>query len=173
MECKNFEELLYRDLLISDSMEKNTLKEFPSEERKTLMQIIFPLQTDGLFYNLYHSMTLEGYTGKIISMSQRRLDTGLFQWGSQAYQRLADLVVNDISAEAAELYRGPAQGAKRGEGLVLKNTFVPLDKQSKKAQRAAVRANRALWQGVKLCPRIMRKKTDYRRKGRRVDALDT
>ena len=82
MECKNFEELLYRDLLISDSMEKNTLKEFPSEERKTLMQIIFPLQTDGLFYNLYHSMTLEGYTGKIISMSQRRLDTGLFQWGS-------------------------------------------------------------------------------------------
>jgi hypothetical protein len=57
--------------------------------------------------------------------------------------------------------------------VVLKNTFVPLDKQSKKAQRAAVRANRALWQGVKLCPRIMRKKTDYRRKGRRVDALDT
>ena len=36
--------------------------------------------------------------------------------------------------------------------MVLKNTFVPLDKQSKKAQRAAVRANRALWQGVKLCP---------------------
>lgn len=85
-------------------MEKNNLKEFPSEERKTLMQIIFPLQTDGLFYDLYHSMTLEGYTGKIISMSQRRLDTGLFHWGSQAYQRLADLVVNDISAEAAELY---------------------------------------------------------------------
>lgn len=28
----------------------------------------------------------------------------MFQWGSQAYQRLADLVVNDISAEAAELY---------------------------------------------------------------------
>ena len=50
----------------------------------------------------------------------------------------------------------------------MKNTFVPLDKQSKKAQRAAVRANRALWQGVKLCPRIMRKKTDYRRKGRRM-----
>ena len=43
----------------------------------------------------------------------------------------------------------------------MKNTFVPLDKQSKKAQRAAVRANRALWQGVKLCPRIMRKKTDF------------
>ena len=57
--------------------------------------------------------------------------------------------------------------------MVLKNTFVPLEKQSKKAQRAAVRADRALWQGVKLCPRIMRKKTDYRRKGRRVDALDT
>ena len=44
----------------------------------------------------------------------------------------------------------------------MKNTFVPLDKQSKKAQRAAVRANRALWQGVKLCPRIMRKKTAAR-----------
>ena len=29
-----FQDLLYRDLLISDSMEKNTLKEFPSEERK-------------------------------------------------------------------------------------------------------------------------------------------
>ena len=53
----------------------------------------------------------------------------------------------------------------------MKNTFVPLDKQSKKAQRAAVRANRALWQGVKLCPRIMRKKTDYRRKGRTVAKL--
>ena len=32
MECNTFEELLYRDLLIADSMEKNTLKEFPSEE---------------------------------------------------------------------------------------------------------------------------------------------
>lgn len=63
MECNTFEELLNRDLLIADSMEKNTVKEFPSEERKTLMQIIF-LQTDGLFYNLYHSMTLEGYAGK-------------------------------------------------------------------------------------------------------------
>lgn len=42
MECNTFEELLYRDLLIADSMEKNTVKEFPSEERKTLMQIIFP-----------------------------------------------------------------------------------------------------------------------------------
>ena len=43
--------------------------------------------------------------------------------------------------------------------MVLKNTFVPLDKQSKKAQRAAVRANRALWQGVKLCPRIIDRKS--------------
>lgn len=40
-------------------------------------------------------------------------------------------------------------------------TCVPVEKRSKKAQRAAVRANRVLWQGVKLCPRIMRKKTDY------------
>ena len=37
MECNTFEELLYSDLLIADSMEKNNLKEFPSEERKTLM----------------------------------------------------------------------------------------------------------------------------------------
>lgn len=36
MECNTFEELLYSDLLIADSMEKNNLKEFPSEERKTL-----------------------------------------------------------------------------------------------------------------------------------------
>ena len=116
MECNTFEELLYSDLLIADSMEKNNLKEFPSEERKTLMQIIFPLQTDGLFYDLYHSMTLEGYTGKIISMSQRRLDTGLFHWGSQAYQRLADLVVNDISAEgqsSTESGETPRPGARR------------------------------------------------------------
>ena len=45
-------------------------------------------------------------------------------------------------------------------------TCVPVEKRSKKAQRAAVRANRVLWQGVKLCPRIMRKKTDYSRKAR-------
>ena len=32
-------------------------------------------------------------------------------------------------------------------------TCVPVEKRSKKAQRAAVRANRVLWQGVKLCPR--------------------
>lgn len=37
-------------------------------------------------------------------------------------------------------------------------TCVPVEKRSKKAQRAAVRANRVLWQGVKLCPRIMRKR---------------
>lgn len=122
MEYNTFEELLYRDLLITDSMEKNTVKEFPSEERKTLMQLLFPLQTDGLFYGLYHSMTREGYTGKIITMSQRRLDSGLFHWGSQAYQRLADLVVNDISAEAAELYgewrdtEARRKESKEGEG---------------------------------------------------------
>jgi hypothetical protein len=49
-------------------------------------------------------------------------------------------------------------------------TCVPVEKRSKKAQRAAVRANRVLWQGVKLCPRIMRKKTDY--KGRRAEVMD-
>lgn len=47
-------------------------------------------------------------------------------------------------------------------------TCVPVEKRSKKAQRA----NRVLWQGVKLCPRIMRKKTDYSRKGRRAEVMD-
>ena len=51
-------------------------------------------------------------------------------------------------------------------------TCVPVEKRSKKAQRAAVRANRVLWQGVKLCPRIMRKKTDYSRKGRRAEVME-
>lgn len=51
-------------------------------------------------------------------------------------------------------------------------TCVPVEKRSKKEQRAAVRAHRAAWLGIKLCPRIMRKKTDYRRKGRRVEMMD-
>ena len=67
MECKNFEELLYRDLLISDSMEKNTLKEFPSEERKTLMQLLFPLKDRERFFYLYQDMTLEQYTAKVVT----------------------------------------------------------------------------------------------------------
>ena len=40
-------------------------------------------------------------------------------------------------------------------------TCVPIEKRSKREQRAAVRAHRAAWRGIKLCPRIMRKKTDY------------
>ena len=40
-------------------------------------------------------------------------------------------------------------------------TCVPVEKRSKREQRAAVRAHRAAWRGIKLCPRIMRKKTDY------------
>ena len=51
-------------------------------------------------------------------------------------------------------------------------TCVPEEKHSKREQRAAVRAHRAAWRGIKLCPRIMRKKTDYRRKGRRVEMMD-
>lgn len=50
----------------------------------------------------------------------------------------------------------------------MKDTYIPVEKRSKKEQRALARSHRAPWQGVKLCPRIMRKKTDYRRKGRRV-----
>lgn len=40
-------------------------------------------------------------------------------------------------------------------------TCVPIEKRSKREQRAAVRAHRAAWRGIKLCPRIMRKKTAY------------
>ena len=86
MECNTFEELLYRDLLIADSMEKNTLKEFPSEERKTLMQLLFPLKDKERFCYLYQDMTLEQYTAKVVTKARDLLDS------------------DNISAEAAELY---------------------------------------------------------------------
>lgn len=51
-------------------------------------------------------------------------------------------------------------------------TYVPVEKRSKKEQQALAHAHRALCQGIKLCPRQMRKKTDYRRKGRRAASWD-
>ena len=45
-------------------------------------------------------------------------------------------------------------GMPKGEDN-MKANYIPLDKQSKKVQRAAARVHRTLWQGVKLCPRIM------------------
>ena len=48
----------------------------------------------------------------------------------------------------------------------MKANYIPLDKQSKKVQRAAARAHRTLWQGV-VFARALCAKTDYRRKGRR------
>ena len=54
----------------------------------------------------------------------------------------------------------------------MKDTYIPIEKRSKKEQRALAREHRTMWQGVKLCPRVMRKKTDYRRKGRRADMAD-
>lgn len=105
MECKNFEELLYRDLLISDSMEKNTLKEFPSEERKTLMQLLFPLKDRERFFYLYQDMTLEQYTAKVVTKAGDLLDSDIFPYGSEIWLRLEDLAeIDNISAEAAELY---------------------------------------------------------------------
>ena len=105
MECKNFEELLYRDLLISDSMEKNTLKEFPSEERKTLMQLLFPLKDRERFFYLYQDMTLEQYTAKVVTKARDLLDSDIFPYGSEIWLRLEDLAeIDNISAEAAELY---------------------------------------------------------------------
>ena len=91
MECKNFEELLYRDLLISDSMEKNTLKEFPSEERKTLMQLLFPLKDRERFCYLYQDMTLEQYTAKVVTKARDLLDSDIFPYGSEIWLRLEDL----------------------------------------------------------------------------------
>lgn len=55
-------------------------------------------------------------------------------------------------------------GMPKGEDN-MKANYIPLDKQSKKVQRAAARAHRTLWQGVKLCPRIMRKKLTIAVKG--------
>ena len=105
MECNTFEELLYRDLLISDSMEKNTLKEFPSEERKTLMQLLFPLKDRERFFYLYQDMTLEQYTAKVVTKAGDLLDSDIFPYGSEIWLRLEDLAeIDNISAEAAELY---------------------------------------------------------------------
>lgn len=105
MECNTFEELLYRDLLIAESMEKNTLKEFPSEERKTLMQIIFPLKDKERFCYLYQDMTLEQYTAKVVTKAGDLLDSDIFPYGSEIWLRLEDLAeIDNISAEAAELY---------------------------------------------------------------------
>ena len=105
MECNTFEELLYRDLLIADSMEKNTLKEFPSEERKTLMQLLFPLKDRERFFYLYQDMTLEQYTAKVVTKAGDLLDSDIFPYGSEIWLRLEDLAeIDNISAEAAELY---------------------------------------------------------------------
>lgn len=83
MECNTFEELLYRDLLIADSMEKNTLKEFPSEERKVLMQLLFPLKDKERFCYLYQDMTLEQYTAKVVTKARDLLDSDIFPCGSE------------------------------------------------------------------------------------------
>ena len=100
-----FQDLLYRDLLISDSMEKNTLKEFPSEERKTLMQLLFPLKDKERFFYLYQDMTPEQYTAKVVTKARDLLDSDIFPYGSEIWLRLEDLAeIDNISAEAAELY---------------------------------------------------------------------
>jgi len=95
MECNTFEELLYRDLLIAESMEKNTLKEFPSEERKTLMQLLFPLKDRERFFYLYQDMTLEQYTAKVVTKARDLLDSDIFPYGSEIWLRLEDLAEID------------------------------------------------------------------------------
>lgn len=123
MECNTFEELLYRDLLISESMEKNTLKEFPSEERKVLMQLLFPLKDRERFCYLYQDMTLEQYTAKVVTKARDLLDSDIFPYGSEIWLRLEDLAeIDNISTEAAELYgewrdtEARRKESKEGEG---------------------------------------------------------
>lgn len=48
--------------------------------------------------------------------------------------------------------------------------YVPFEKMSPKAKREYLRRHRHLWQGIKLCSRLMTDRTVYRRKGRRVTA---
>ncbi|MCO7108265.1 hypothetical protein NIA69_02590 [Gemmiger formicilis] len=123
-------------------------------------------------------MTLEQYTAKVVTKARDLLDSDIFPCGSEIWLRLSDLAeIDNISAEAAELYgrgRTPRPGTTptRTRRVVLKNTFVPLDKQSKRRSAPpcvpTAHCGRASSSARASCA-----KTDYRRKGRRVDALDT
>ena len=71
---------------------------FSPAERKALMEELFPLKRTARDYDLRQDMTLDGYIGKVVFRAQRQLD-------SVRFRRLADLVRNDITREAEELFR--------------------------------------------------------------------
>lgn len=78
---------------------------FSPAERKALMEELFPLKRTARDYDLRQDMTLEGYIASVIVRAQRQLDTGTLPSDSRRFRQLADLVQNDITAEAAELFR--------------------------------------------------------------------
>lgn len=71
---------------------------FSPAERKALMEELFPLKRTARDYDLRQDMTLDGYIGRVVFRAQRQLD-------SVRFRRLADLVRNDITREAEELFR--------------------------------------------------------------------
>ena len=76
-----------------------------AEERKVLMQLLFPLKDKERFCYLYQDMTLEQYTAKVVTKARDLLDSDIFPYGSEIRLRLSDLAeIDNISAEAAELY---------------------------------------------------------------------
>ena len=78
---------------------------FPSAERKALMEELYPLKRTARDYDLRQDMKLNGYIGCVIYRAQRELDSGTLPSDSVRFRRLADLVRNDITREAEELFR--------------------------------------------------------------------
>lgn len=97
-------EIKYEDVFPNKNIDLG--KTFPAEERKVLMQLLFPLKTNERFFTLYGDMTLEGYTSKVVTAASDLLDSDVFPYGSEIWLRLSDLAeIDNISAEAAALYR--------------------------------------------------------------------
>ena len=78
---------------------------FSPAERKALMEELFPLKRTARDYDLRQDMTLDGYIASVIVRAQRQLDSGTLPSASVQFRRLADLVRNDITREAEELFR--------------------------------------------------------------------
>ena len=78
---------------------------FSPAERKALMEELFPLNRTARDYDLRQDMTLDGYIASVIVRAQRQLDSGTLPSASVQFRRLADLVRNDITREAEELFR--------------------------------------------------------------------
>ena len=77
---------------------------FSPAERKALMEELFPLKRTARD-DLRQDMTLDGYIASVIVRAQRQLDSGTLPSASVQFRRLADLVRNDITREAEELFR--------------------------------------------------------------------